>query len=586
MASLGTLTLDLIARTSGFIEGMSKAERKSAKWRRQVKKDAEIVGKALLASTTALASAVTAITVQTARQATEVARLSQLANTTTTEFQRFAAGAKAVGIENDKLSDILKDVNDKVGDFLTTGGGPLLDFFEQIAPKVGVTAEQFRNLSGPQALQLYVDSLQQANLSQAELTFFMEAIANDATVLLPLMKNNGEGMREFADAAERAGTILDENTIKASQDLVDTFGELNRNFDASKQKIAAELLPVVSDLSLVFEDLKIDTNAAKEAGQGLESVLKGLTIGATVIAGAFKLSGKGIAGFAATLAALPQGLNAAKAAFQEFAFDAGQELDALRLKVTDIFAAGTEASGSVLADPRRRNRFIPTAGPSSPTPQQRGAAEQTPTPLDPDDEFLQPQEQFEDIFSKREEAFQQHKDNMVAIEEATNGQLSDAARQLVGEQSGLYKALFAIEKGAAIARSIVAIQTALANASASGPFPANLAAIASVASATAGIISTIASTRIQGQAHDGLMSVPKTGTYLLEKGERVTTADTSAKLDGMIDDARRGGMGGVRIVNAWDSSMIGDYMGSSAGERVIMNVVRKNQRTIKSMAAV
>lgn len=36
-------------------------------------------------------------------------------------------------------------------------------------------------------------------------------------------------------------------------------------------------------------------------------------------------------------------------------------------------------------------------------------------------------------------------------------------------------------------------------------------------------------------AHDGIDSVPQTGTWLLQKGERVTTASTSAKLDATLD---------------------------------------------------
>lgn len=36
--SLGTLTIDLIARTGGFVQGMDKAERSSQKWRDNVKK--------------------------------------------------------------------------------------------------------------------------------------------------------------------------------------------------------------------------------------------------------------------------------------------------------------------------------------------------------------------------------------------------------------------------------------------------------------------------------------------------------------------------------------------------------------------
>ncbi|STT56995.1 Uncharacterised protein [Klebsiella pneumoniae] len=36
--SLGTLTIDLIARTGGFVQGMDKAERSSQKWRITLKK--------------------------------------------------------------------------------------------------------------------------------------------------------------------------------------------------------------------------------------------------------------------------------------------------------------------------------------------------------------------------------------------------------------------------------------------------------------------------------------------------------------------------------------------------------------------
>lgn len=175
-----------------------------------------------------------------------------------------------------------------------------------------------------------------------------------------------------------------------------------------------------------------------------------------------------------------------------------------------------------------------------------------------------------------------------ALEE-TFGALSGLARQFAGEQSDAYKVLFAAEKAAAIARSIVAIQTALAQASASAPFPANLAAMATVAAQTASIVATISSVAIQGQAHDGLMSVPKTGTYLLEKGERVTTANTSAKLDKTLEETKKNraqSAPNLRVVNAFDrDEVVGGYMGSSSGEKVIMNVVRRNRRTIQSLSS-
>ena len=153
------------------------------------------VGAAAVAGAAALAGAAVLVARNFATGADEIERMARLSNATTDEFQRAAAGAKLFGVEQDKLSDIFKDMNDRVGDFVQTGAGPMADFFEKIAPKVGVTAKQFQNLSGPHALQLFVSTLEQAGLNAQEMTFYMEAIASDSTLLIPLFQQNGKALR-------------------------------------------------------------------------------------------------------------------------------------------------------------------------------------------------------------------------------------------------------------------------------------------------------------------------------------------------------------------------------------------------------
>ncbi|MGN9651951.1 phage tail tape measure protein [Klebsiella michiganensis] len=144
-----------------------------------------------------------------------------------------------------------------------------------------------------------------------------------------------------------------------------------------------------------------------------------------------------------------------------------------------------------------------------------------------------------------------HQDEMNRLDDARNqlmlssvvdglGSMVDMTRTAFGEQSGIYKAAFAVQKAAAIAQSIIAIQQGIAMAAAN-PFPYNLAAMASVAASTASIVSNISAV---GMAHDGLDSVPETGTWLLQKGERVTTANTSAKLDATLDRVSKDTTGG------------------------------------------
>ena len=182
----------------------------------------------------------------------EIRIMSQLSNAGTDEFQRFAAAGKSVGFEQDKMADILKDVNDRIGDFNETGGGPMADFFENIGPKVGVTAEHFKNLSGPQALQLYVSSLEQAGLSQQEMTFYMEAMASDSTALIPLLRDNGREMKALGDEAAETGAILNNDAIAASERFSRQLGRSKTALLGVKNTIGIALLPVIGDMADQF----------------------------------------------------------------------------------------------------------------------------------------------------------------------------------------------------------------------------------------------------------------------------------------------------------------------------------------------
>lgn len=60
------------------------------------------------------------------------------------------------------------------------------------------------------------------------------------------------------------------------------------------------------------------------------------------------------------------------------------------------------------------------------------------------------------------------------------------------------------------------------------------AAMATAMTITAPLASAVGMTALAGMAHDGIDSVPEDGSWFLQKGERVTTAQTSAKLDAML----------------------------------------------------
>lgn len=244
---------------------------------------------------------------ESAAATAQIERLRQLSGSTAEEFQGWAYAAKSVGIEQDKLGDIFKDVQDKVGDFLQTGGGTLADFFENIAPKVGVTAEQFRNLSGPEALGLYVSSLEKANLSQSEMVFYMESIANDATLLLPLLQNNAAGYLALRKEAEELGLVLSGEQVRDAEEFRLSLQTLGAVSDGAGRQIAAELLPTMNEMAGLMGEVSRETEYTSTVAQVLSFGLKVLASAAIIVGVSFGNMGRLIGGAAAAASAAAKG---------------------------------------------------------------------------------------------------------------------------------------------------------------------------------------------------------------------------------------------------------------------------------------
>ncbi|MEE4947079.1 phage tail tape measure protein [Pseudomonas alliivorans] len=264
--SLGTLTLDLVARIGSFTGPLDRASQEAKKRNAEIAKSFESLAKGVGVAIGSVPAILTGLVAYTASSSKEITNLAALAGLGTTEFQKYAAGAKTVGVEQEKLADIFKDTNDKLGDFFNTGGGELKDFFEVIAPKVGVTAESFKKLNSAEALQLYVSSLEKANVSQAEMTFYMEGIADEASALVPLLRNGGREFKQFGEAAESAGAILSVQTIAVTKEFSGELVGLMQNLQGARNKLADDFMPVVQQLTK-------DLNEAVKAGGGVTTVV-------------------------------------------------------------------------------------------------------------------------------------------------------------------------------------------------------------------------------------------------------------------------------------------------------------------------
>ena len=777
--SLGTLTLDLIAKVGGFVAGMDKAERSSAKWAKQVKRNSEKAGKALGAAVVASVSGLALLTANLAKSGREIENLSRVSGASTTDFQKMAFAANRFGIDQEKVSDILKDTNDRIGDFLQTGGGPMVDFFENIAPLVGVTADEFARLSGPDALQLYVSSLEKAGASQQEMTFFMEALAGDATLLLPLLRDNGKELAKLGKEAEETGNILSTLDLKQLEKMSRSTNDLKSAFTGMRNEVVLSAVPAINELTQLLGDEETVKNA-KALG---DAIVLSVTAATTAILNTVKvtrfLSEELASNFGAasgdlerlgeeasalkdllTSDGLFDGISDIGSRIRVGLFDTSfaskdeirerlavvesdiqseleriaagfkadpildvpgpivsnsgtgiglggstkKETDAISQQIKALlrqaevvaFSADAAALYALEMDGATDSQLLLAAAAletikdfedqaeaqikatEAVSEAKKRAAEEIARVNDEAAliaESLKGEEQLiRESYERRKQIVldstadlgQSRASLLIGLEEKLNEDLLDlnagfwekylaAAEenltsfdQITADTIGNFASGFgdafesmifdAEDLGDAIgnladgmARSIVgalgemaaqwllyqgvqilaqkttqatAATTISANADAAslmaglnafsstaaipivGPAlaPAAMAVAIGVTSPLAASISAIS---LSGVAHDGLDSVPQTGTFLLEKGERVTTSETSAKLDRTLSEVKEsmkggGNMGNVRIINQFDNGVMKDYLGSSEGEKIIMNAVSRNRRTIGS----
>ena len=149
------------------------------------------------------------------------------------------------------------------------------------------------------------------------------------------------------------------------------------------------------------------------------------------------------------------------------------------------------------------------------------------------------------------------------------------------EQTGVAKALqasmLAIQVAQVIAATEVAAAQAAAVASTGGPAPffATSGVIRAFGYANAALVAGLGAHNIatDGQAHEGFDYIPKTGSYFIEKGERVVKKEDNKKLTKALDS----GMGSTIVINQ-------NFSFSGLGPRETGQWIQSNARVFEALA--
>lgn len=265
--SLGTLTIDLIAKVGGFTSGMDKAQRASEKWSRQVQKDAAATSAALLSvggAVQALAlsagTAGFALLKSTSEQINAADQWAKSLKISTQELLAWQFAAEKAGVAGDNMADIFKDLSDKIGDAVLNKSGEAVDALNAL----GLSAEKLSKVSPDKQMLAIGEALGKISTNAGKVNI-LESLGNDLSKLLPLFDNNNAKLNQFIQMAKDYGVAPDPQSIDDLIKVNNLFQDMEAQVKGLKMEIAAGLAHVdlsplsnsLSDIRTVLTDPKI-----------------------------------------------------------------------------------------------------------------------------------------------------------------------------------------------------------------------------------------------------------------------------------------------------------------------------------------
>lgn len=240
------LIVELDARTAQLDAKLTDSNKRLEKLEKQTKKNDKAFADFAKGAAASMAAVAAAVTVA-ARAAGQFAKELEVASTrfgvTTQEMQSLAFASDKVGISLEKLGDIGKDVNEKIGEFVATGGGGFQDFVDVMdlsADEAKDLALEFQKLSADQVMGQMVSRMEQAGISGQQMSFALEGLASDATDLIPLFRDNAKELKSYREEFELLGLALSDKQIEQIKKVNEEFTKSGSIFSAKSQQLIAD----------------------------------------------------------------------------------------------------------------------------------------------------------------------------------------------------------------------------------------------------------------------------------------------------------------------------------------------------------
>lgn len=172
---------------------------------------------------------------------------------TTRDLQALRLGFDSV-LNADETDTLLGTLNSGINDFIATGGGALQTFFNDIARRYGVTAQQMARETPVEQLELLFRSVRRSSNSFEDFRAKLGAIGPEFAAMASEYWANGAGVfRDMAEQGANAPEAMSENLMRMLDQWEETSDRIGGSLQRLNNQFTEATMPVQIQLAELFE---------------------------------------------------------------------------------------------------------------------------------------------------------------------------------------------------------------------------------------------------------------------------------------------------------------------------------------------
>jgi hypothetical protein len=559
---IATLRVMLAADDAELRTALGRSDKASRKWAKAQEKRAEAVRRAFTRMSAVVAASTAAMIVKQTEFADNIQKTSQKLGLTVERYQQLAGVAALASINQRTFNMSIQRFARRVGE-AAKGQGELVKDLKEA--NISLVDQNGNYKSTNQLLMEYGDYINSAGTAQERLRRAFKAFDSEGAAMVNMFKDGSEAVNEMAKGINTMAESKVDDVVASMDRLSFSFSQLKTTVMSSGTftHITDSLAMIMNVSDAMIQQVSYDIDRAKITFSKLFSSIHAamLNSGMSLIQGTQSI----INGMIRARNLAPEWLKKLMGWSDEDRSTFGNEATrAMQLRLQTV-RQEIERLNQQLADMPKQTvtDFLDKIVQGANTISIAGG-----TPTASADDTTK-KKTTEETVNAAEERFNQYIKNLKSQQLELQNFMADSWKGVAGNflsnLDKMGKAGKAFARMQVIYTTSRAIMTALADTGVTWPMRLANAAIAGAMGASQ-----------LGQFHDGIDSVPSTGSYLLESGERVIDKRTNRDLK---DALKSGGMNGG---NNMPATLNFNVTGVEDPE-VINKVIQQNRGDFEAM---